>query len=264
MQWSILLEKTLPVVQQAADFIQAQAGKVQDIAIEAKSRNSLVSYVDKTAETMLVEGLKQILPDSGFITEEETVRQQEAEFTWIIDPLDGTTNFLQEIPFYSVSVALQYRDETVLGIVADIEHQAVYSAWKGGGAWRNNRPIRVSARESIAESVIVTGFPYAADDVVPPMIGVFDYFLKNAKGMRRLGSAALDLAYVAGGRLDLYYETTLHAWDVAAGILLVREAGGLVTDFANAHGMLRNGEVIAANPSVHAEAVKVIRRFYNP
>ncbi len=262
MELRSLLEKTLPVVEEAAAFIRSQAGKVTDQEIESKSPNSLVSYVDKTAETLLVEGLRALLPAAGFITEEDTISQSEAAYTWIIDPLDGTTNFLQQIPFYAVSVGLAHRGELILGIVCDIEQHEMFYAWKGGGAWCNGKRIQVATRTNIQDAVVATGFPYASTDVTPGLMDLFEYFLKNAKGMRRLGSAALDLAYVACGRMDIYYEETLHAWDIAGGMVLVREAGGMVSDYERKPNMLENGQVIAANPVLHEAVVRHIQRVF--
>ena len=261
MEYRFLLQEALPVVEEAAAFIRSQAGKVNDEDVEIKARNSLVSYVDKGAEEILVKGLRSILPNAGFITEEETVAQQKFEYTWIIDPLDGTTNFLQNIPFYSVSVGLVHHDELVIGVVIDVEQKETFYASLGGGAWCNGKPITVSERNTIADAVVATGFPYAAKNVTPQMLSVFDYFLKNARGIRRLGSAALDLAYVACGRFDIYYEASLNAWDMAGGILLVQEAGGRVCDLSGEQRMLEAGQVISANAKVYGEASALIRNI---
>jgi myo-inositol-1(or 4)-monophosphatase len=263
MDYTSLLPGVRAAVEKAADFIRLKAGTLHEEDIEIKSRNSLVSFVDKSAEQILVEGLRQLIPEAGFITEVETVSQQQSAFTWIIDPLDGTTNFLQNIPFYSVSVGLQHDDELVLGIVYDVEHREEYYAWKGGGAWCNGERIQVSSRKEIGDAVVATGFPYAAKDVLPQLTAVFDYFLKNGRGIRRLGSAALDLAYVACGRFDIYYETSLHAWDIAGGILLVKEAGGIVTDFHGGSAMLKSGNLISSNAAVHEAAAEAILKIYN-
>ncbi len=262
MDLKSILDQALVVAREASDFIHAQAGHVKEDDIITKSRNSLVSYVDQTAEEMIVKGLRSIIPEAGFITEEGTVTQQSSEYTWIIDPLDGTTNFLQQIPVYAVSIGLTFRDQLVLGIVSDIEQHEMFYAWKGGGAWCNGNPIRVSSRTLIADAVIATGFPYAARDVVPQLTTTFEYFLKNAKGIRRLGSAAIDLAYVACGRFDIYYETTLNPWDIAAGILLVTEAGGTVSDFSRRDRMLENGQVIAGPPQLHGLASAEIQSIF--
>jgi myo-inositol-1(or 4)-monophosphatase len=262
MELKLILDEVLIVTEEAAAFIRSKAGKVTEGDVETKSKNSLVSFVDKTAEEILVRGLGKIIRDSGFITEEETVAQLQSEYTWVIDPLDGTTNFLQQIPVYAVSVGLMHKDELVLGVVSDVERNEVFYAWKGGGAWCNGINIHVSERTHVSDSVVATGFPYASKDVVPQLITVFEFFLKNARGIRRLGSAAIDLAYVACGRFDVYYETTLNAWDIAGGILIVQEAGGIVSDFSGNQNMMKNGQVIAGAPSIHKESADHIRNIY--
>ena len=262
MDFAIVLDEVLKVTAEAADFIRSQAGKVEVGEIEIKSRNSLVSFVDKQAEKILVMGLERIIGEAGFITEEETVTQQKSEYTWIIDPLDGTTNFLQQIPVYAVSIGLMHGDQLILGVVSDVERNETFYAWKGGGAWCNGLPIRVSDRLDIADAVVATGFPYASRDVLPQLTSVFEYFLKNARGMRRLGSAAIDLAYVACGRFDAYYETTLNPWDIAGGIILVEEAGGIVSDFSGKSDMLENGQVIAAPARLHQSVLDNINSIF--
>jgi len=262
MDLKSILDQAMVVTMEAADFIRSQAGKVTADDVITKSRNSLVSYVDKTAEEILVKGLGNIIPGAGFITEEETVTQQKSEYTWILDPLDGTTNFLQQIPVYSVSVGLVHDGRIVLGIVSDVERRETFYAWKGGGAWCNGERISVSGRSDVQDAVVATGFPYASRDVLPQLTAVFDYFLKNARGIRRLGSAAIDLAYVACGRFDVYYETTLNPWDIAGGIIIVEEAGGIVTDFSGQGDMMDNGQVIAGPLQIHAAAAAHIRTIF--
>ena len=251
MDLKTILDEALVISKEAAAFIQSQAGKVSEEDVITKSRNSLVSYVDQQAEKILVTGLSKILPEAGFITEEGTVAQKKSAYTWVIDPLDGTTNFLQQIPVYSVSVGLLHEDEIVMGIVCDVEQNEVFYAWKGGGAWCNGKRIHVSNRTDVRDAVVATGFPYSSRDVLPQLTAVFDFFLKNARGIRRLGSAAIDLAYVACGRFDVYYETTLNPWDIAGGIILVQEAGGVVTDFEGKHRMFDNGQIIAGPKEIH-------------
>jgi len=264
MDFALILDEVLKVTAEAADFIHSQAGKVEAHHIETKSRNSLVSYVDKQAEKILVMGLSRIIGEAGFITEEDTVTQQKSEYTWIIDPLDGTTNFLQQIPVYAVSIGLMYEDQLILGVVSDVERKEAFYAWKGGGAWCNGKQIHVSDRTEVPDAVVATGFPYASRDVLPHLTSVFDYFLKNARGIRRLGSAAIDLAYVACGRFDAYYETTLHPWDIAGGIILIEEAGGVITDFSGKRDMLENGQVIAAPAQLHQSVLNKINSIFNP
>lgn len=262
MDHKLLTEQVIPIVREAGLFIKSQYGKVVAADIETKSRNSLVSYVDKEAERMLVSGLGALIPGSGFITEEATVAQGASEWTWIIDPLDGTTNFLQQIPIYSVSVGLQHGGMLVAGVVYSVEQDEMFWAWKGGGAWLNGQLIRVTGQSDVNAAVVATGFPYASRDLLPKLTAIFEYFLHYAQGIRRLGSAAIDLAYVACGRFDVYYETTLNPWDIAGGILLVEEAGGIVTDFNGGREMLHNGQVIAAAPGIHQAVEEHISRIF--
>lgn len=257
-----ILDDVLKITEEASSFIHSQAGKVRSDEIETKSRNSLVSYVDKQAEEILVKGLGKLIKGSGFITEEDTVAQQKSEYTWVIDPLDGTTNFLQEIPMYSVSVALMHHDQIILGVVRAVEQNETFYAWKDGGAWLNGNRITVSNQSDVQDAVVATGFPYSSRDVLPQLTAVFEYFLKNARGIRRLGSAAIDLAYVACGRFDVYYETTLNPWDIAGGILLVQEAGGIVTDFNGQPDMMKKGHIIAAAPLIHEAVAGHIRSIF--
>lgn len=226
-----LCRETVTIVTETAFFLKAELGKVQSQDIETKALNSLVSYVDKTAEEQLVRKLSALLPNSTFLTEEETVEQSKGEYQWIIDPLDGTTNFLHQVPMFAVSVALHHHDEAVIGVVYEVNRQECFSAWKGGGAYLNGNPIKVSTTKMLEESLIATGFPYYDFKWIDPYLEVFRQLIQNTRGLRRCGAAAVDLAYVACGRFDGFYEYSLSAWDMAAGVLLIKEAGGQVSDF---------------------------------
>ena len=256
-----LCRKCLPVVRKASEFIKGQLGKVAAEDIEAKEKNSLVSYVDKTAEKMLVEGLHKLLPEAEFLTEEATVDQKEGEVRWIIDPLDGTTNFLHSIPHFAVSIALEIKDKLVLGIVEEVNTEEVFYAWKEGGAYLNGQRISVRKNHLISEAIVGTGFPYSVKDSVP-MLAILNYWINNARGIRRKGSAAMDLAYVACGRYDFYYETSINAWDVAGGAVLVKEAGGKVVDLEDNEDFLHAGNIIASNGHLHDEIVKRVSDAY--
>lgn len=252
-----ICELSIPLIKSTGVFIKNELNKVTQAQIETKDRNSLVTYVDKEAEKQLVEGLRVILPDSGFITEEDTIEQETKESTWIIDPLDGTSNYLHRIPHFSVSVGLMVDDQIVVGIVLNAYSGECFYAWKNGGAYLDGAPISVSDTSRVDSSVIATGFPYKIDDVAP-LIRTLGHFMRYARGIRRMGSAALDLAYVACGRFDCYYETTLNAWDVAAGTLIVTEAGGVVSDFDKGQNFLFGRQVIAANKHIHQDVHQVI------
>lgn len=249
-------------VQETAAFIRAETGRVQAGQIEEKFLNGLVSYVDRTAEEMLVERLSRLLPEAAFLTEEETVVQQNAEFQWIIDPLDGTTNFLYSVPHFSVSVGLKAGDDLVLGIVHHVPQDELFYAWEGGGAWCNGQPIRVSERAEMRQALVSTGFPYHNFDRADAWFAALREFMAEGRGARRFGSAALDLAWVAAGRFDVFFEYGLNAWDVAAGAVLVREAGGMATDFSGSGDFIEKREMLACNKAVFEKTLKVIREKF--
>ncbi len=259
-----LCRKSCEVVKKVGLFLKQELGKVSSEAIETKALNSLVSYVDKTAEQQLVKGLGVLVPKATFLTEEETIEQKEGEFQWIIDPLDGTTNFLHQLPFFSISVALQHHQKTVLGIVLEVNRDECFYAWKGGGAFLNDMKIQVSNSKTLGDSLIATGFPYYDYDRVQPYFKTLDFFMSNTRGIRRLGSAALDLVYVACGRFDAFYEYSLNAWDVAGGAFIVQEAGGVVMDFEGGDNYLFGKEVIAVNPNIRDAFFKPINSAFYP
>jgi len=253
----IICEQALPIIKSVGEFIKGQLNQVEKSQIETKKRNSLVSYVDKEAERQLVSALGRILPASGFITEEDTVKQETKAVTWIIDPLDGTSNYLHRIPHFAVSVALMVDQEVVIGVVLNAHTDECFYAYKDGGAYLNGNPISVSKTPDVSDSLIATGFPYLVKDVAP-LIRTLGHFMRYARGIRRFGAAALDLAFVACGRFDCYYETTLNSWDVAAGALIVKEAGGDVSDFQGGEDYIFGRQVIASNGIIHQDIQKVI------
>ena len=250
------------IVQQAGVFIKENLGKVDAEQIEEKDRNSLVSYVDQEAEKFLVNNLGQLLPEAGFLTEEETVAQEKKTYRWIIDPLDGTTNFLHQLPFFSVSVALQKDDELLIGIVYEVNRSECFYAYKNGGAFLNGKAISVRTKIDLSNSIIATGFPYYDFTNTDKYLAILKQVILKSRGVRRFGSAALDLAYVSCGRFDSFYEITLNAWDVAAGIVLVREAGGLVNDFKGGEDYLFGAEIVASAPDIHHTILDIIREEY--
>lgn len=245
-----------------AQFIRSEFGKVQKTDIVQKEKNSLVSYVDIQAEKKIVSFLSAILPEAGFVTEEGTIQNnhESKQYKWIIDPLDGTTNFLKGIPIFSISIALQSHDKIILGIVYDVMRDECFHATSGGGSFCNDQPIKISEVMAFDESVIATGFPYHRHTMID-LSQLFAKFLSEVRGVRRMGSAAIDLAYTACGRLDGYYETSLNPWDIAAGILLIEEAGGIVTNFKNEPHRIYDHHIVAANKQIHKEMLDVIERY---
>ena len=244
-----------------AAFIRTERENFDNTRIEQKEKfNNLVSYVDKESEKKLVSKLLQILPKAGFITEEGTVEQSQSnDYNWIIDPLDGTTNFLHGLPVYAISVGLAYRQEVILGIVHDVVHNDSYHAVQEGNAYCNDKTIRVTPAKTLSETLLATGFPYFQFDKTEAYLDIIKTFLDKTHGIRRLGSAAMDLAYVASGKLDGFFEYNLNAWDVAAGSFIVKQAGGKVTDFKGGNNFLFGGELCASNTNIHPEMLQVIR-----
>lgn len=258
-----IFKETEKLVERSADFIQNQLGNVKNQQIETKSLNSLVSYVDKKAEEMLVEGCMKILPEAGFITEEETIEKSaDKEWLWIIDPLDGTTNFLHSLPFFSISVALQHRGKTVMGLVCEVNRRELFYAIKNEGAFLNGKKISCSSTEKLTDSLLATGFPYYDFGRREAYLKLLGELMPKSRGIRRLGSAALDLAYTACGRFDGFFEYSLAPWDVAAGAFIVEEAGGIVTDFTGGDNYLYGKEIIATNGGINKEMSELLMSHF--
>jgi len=249
------------VVRQTAIFILKESERFDINRTETKGLHDFVSYVDKGSEKMLVDKLGIILPEAGFITEEGTSAKKGLKYCWIIDPLDGTTNFLHGIHPYAISVALMEYDEIVAGVVYEVGGNEIFFAWKGGGAWLNNQPVCVSPASLLSDSLIATGFPYNDFTRLENFMDSLTHFCTTTHGIRRLGSASIDLAYVACGRYEAFYEYGLNPWDVAAGILLVREAGGRVSDFSGNEKNISGDEIIAANSLVFPEFLQNVSKF---
>ncbi len=240
-------------------FISDERKTIKPSDIETKGSSDFVSYVDKTSEKYFVEGLKNIFPAAGFISEEDSSLIKNERYNWIIDPLDGTTNYLQGVPCFATSVALTEYGKPLLGVVYEINMKECFYAWKNGGAWMNEERIHVSNKTSLKQSLIATGFPYEAQSWHEQYINLFSDVQRSSIGMRRPGSAATDIAYVACGRFDGYYEKGIKAWDVAAGAILVLEAGGIVSDFTGKEDYIFGREFICGNKPVHQELLLKIK-----
>ncbi len=251
MNLAQITDNIIETAQKAANFIRSEREKFSISDILTKGKNDFVSYVDKTSEQIIVENLKKILPNSGFLTEEGTESLSEKQLIWIIDPLDGTTNFIHGLEPHAVSIALRDGNTLVAGVVLEIGKNELFSTFKDGGAFLNGRPIHVSNIAQVDNGLFATGFPYYDYTRLPQFMETLAFFMNNSHGLRRLGSAATDLAYVAAGRFEGFYEYGLHAWDTAAGALLVCEAGGKVCDFSGQEDKwLFSGEIIASNQAV--------------
>lgn len=261
MNLSQIQQEVIGITTEVGAFIQRECENFDRSKIEEKgSFNNLVSYVDKEAERRLVSVLEKLVPSAGFVTEEGTVAQrQSAEYNWIIDPLDGTTNFLHGLPVYAISIALVKKQKPVLGIVYEVAHKECFHSIEGGAAYCNDQVIKTSRIQSLSESLLATGFPYYHFDKRDVYLEIIKTYLEKTHGIRRLGSAAIDLAYVACGRLDGFFEYSLNAWDVAAGTFIVQQAGGVVTDFSGGTNFMFGGELCCATRAIHTEMLAVIK-----
>ena len=243
-------------------FIAEQREKfnLEDVVVKGKA--DFVSYVDKQAEVQIVNSLRKLLPDSGFIAEEGTAKSADEKYKWIIDPLDGTTNFIHGLPPFAVSIALMDDQELVIGVVYEITQDECFYAWKGSKAYLNGNEIKVSTAATTNNALIATGFPYSAFDKLECYVASMRHFMVNSHGLRRFGSAATDLAYVAAGRFEAFYEHGLKPWDVAAGTIILRQAGGKVSDFNGGDKFLFNGEMVASNGAYFDEFYDIVHKYF--
>lgn len=259
----VICSSARSVVKEAVRFLLKERANFDPDAIEYKGFNDLVSYVDKGSERLLVNGLQELIPGAGFITEENTLTINDRPWQWIIDPLDGTTNFIHGVPCFCVSVGLTFNGRLMLGIVHEANLDECFYGWDGGGVYLNDTKACVSSTPDLSHSLLATGFPYYDFGRMDAYMTVFNYAMKHTRGLRRLGSAAVDLAYVACGRFDGFYEYGLRPWDVAGGAFLVQEAGGLVSDFSGGGDFIYGNEIIACNRLIHPAFLKVVSKEFN-
>lgn len=257
-----MLNMAIRAARAAGDLIVRYVDRVDSLKITPKGRNDFVSEVDRQAEREIVNILQKAYPSHGFLGEEGgrqgTVRD---DFVWVIDPLDGTTNFLHGFPQFAVSIALMHRGHMECGVVYDPLRQELFTAKRGGGAMLNNRRVRVTKQNTLKGALLGTGIPFKDQRHVEAYLHMLRELIKDTAGVRRAGSAALDLAYVACGRLDGFWEIGLKKWDMAAGILLILEAGGIVTDFEGGDKYLETGNLLTASPRLHAIMAEIIRPY---
>lgn len=258
MDLSNLCVQVKNLAAQTGYFILNEQKRFSSEAIQSKGVHNYVTYVDTSSEEKLVAGLRILLPEAGIIAEEGTTQLKGERFNWIIDPLDGTTNFIHGLPPYAISIGLADNNEIILGVVYEITSGDCYYAWKDSPAFLNGREIRVSSTDKVSQSLIVTGFPYTNFENIEPFMNTMTYFMKNSHGIRRLGSAAIDMAYLACGRFEAFYEYGLQSWDVAAAGLIVRQAGGIVCDFHGGDNWLFGKEIVATNHAIHDEFQDII------
>jgi myo-inositol-1(or 4)-monophosphatase len=252
-----MLTIAVKAARRAGNLIHRAADNLDHLTVTKKSHADYVSEVDRAAEQAIIDTLLGAYPNHAILAEESGT-QGASEFVWIIDPLDGTTNFLHGVPQYAVSIALQHKGVLSQAVIYDPTRNDLYTASRGRGAFLNDRRLRVSKRRELADSLIGTGFPYTRFEHMDAYMAIFKDVMQKTAGLRRPGAASLDLAWTAAGRYDGFFETGLKPWDIAAGALLIQEAGGLVGDLQGKDGYLTNGHICAGNPDIQPQLLQVI------
>jgi len=259
-----MINTAVKAARRAAAIINRASFDVDQLKVTAKNQNDFVTEVDQAAERAIIDVLKQAYPDHAILAEESGASanlHDDNENVWIIDPLDGTTNFIHGFPQYCVSIALQHRGQITQAVIYDPTRNELFTASKGAGAFLNDKRIRVGKRDRLADGLIGTGFPYSDLSGLNQYVNMFKLMTERCAGLRRPGSAALDLAYVAAGRLDGFFEKNLKPWDMAAGTLLITEAGGIVANFAGESDYLYKGDVIAGSPKIFSQMLNTLSEF---
>lgn len=245
----------------AGQILTENLTKSSQRQISTKAAFDFVTEVDLASEKAIIEQIKSVFPTHNIFAEEQGAEQQSSEFLWIIDPLDGTTNYIHEFPFYSISIALKKGKEIIYGLIYDPIRQEIFDAFKEKGSFLNGKQIFTSPQASFQKALFATGFPFRDKTKIDIYLQSFAAIFRKAAGVRRAGAAAIDLAYTACGRVDGFWEIGLNAWDIAAGVLIVQEAGGIVTDFRGGQNYLNSGNVVAANAALHPELLESCHRI---
>jgi myo-inositol-1(or 4)-monophosphatase len=254
-----MLTVAIEAAREAGKFLRQNLGRVRSIELKEGQEKNLVTEIDRGSEALILELIGKHYPQHEILAEESgRSKGRTSEYRWIVDPLDGTTNFTHGFPVFCVSIGLEWKGELLLGVIYDPNFDELFTAEKGRGAFLNGKRLRVSQRQSLIESMLVTGFPYNITENPGNAVELFVKFLMEAQAVRRMGSAAIDLAYVAAGRYEGFWEVALNPWDMAAGVLLVREAGGTITNFAGTPVSIYEKEVLATNGLVHQKMIDVL------
>lgn len=256
------LDRAVKAVQMAGHVVLGNLGQISKQDIDQKQASDFVTRVDRESEEIIIGTLRNAFPDHHFLAEESSKEAATDAYRWIIDPLDGTTNYIHQYPIFSLSIALEYRGEIILGVVYDPLRKELFTAEKGKGTFLNKRPVRISPIQSLKDALVTTGFPFRRKEFIDVYLRLFKAVFQKTSDLRRAGSAALDLSYLACGRCEGFFEIGLSTWDVAAGHILIREAGGIVTDFGGGHEHVKTGNVVAGNPAVHGQLLKEVKRVF--
>ena len=259
-----MIKTAIEAAKEAGRFLKQHVGKVRDIQRKSGQEKNLVTEIDKRSEEIIIGIIKQHYPTHDILAEESgTERGTKSEYKWIIDPLDGTTNFTHALPVFCVSIGIEWKGQIIAGVIYDPNFDELFTAEKGNGALLNGKRIKVSQTGSLNQSLLVTGFPYNITENPDHAIEHFYNFLMKAQAVRRMGSAAIDMAYVAAGRYDGFWEVALHPWDMAAGALLIEEAGGKLTNFSGSTFDLYQKQIVTSNGKIHNEMLEVLAAIKN-
>jgi myo-inositol-1(or 4)-monophosphatase len=265
-----ICKEVIELTHEAGKFIMQERDKFSQSDIQKKGFNDLVTYVDKNSEKILIAGLQKILPGSGILAEESgEIGPSKSPpggrldgYTWVIDPIDGTTNFIHRLPCFAISIGLHLGNYPIIGVVNELNQQECFSAIKGEGARLNGKPIHVSEQTNMEDALIATGFPYNDFKQQDKYMGLFKELMQCTQGIRRIGSASVDMCYVACGRFEVFYEYGLKPWDVSAGTIIVEEAGGRVSDFWNGDTHIFERSIIASNKKLHKDFSDVLGKYF--
>lgn len=256
------LEVAREAALQAGVVLKEYFGKLDTSMINEKSKHDFVTDVDKHSENIIKDHIRRHYCDHAILAEESSVEKSTSPYLWIIDPLDGTLNYIHGLPGFAISIALQIQGDLTVGLIYEPLREHIYSAIKDNGAFKNDKRICVSSSRNLGTALIATGFPFRIKDIIDPYLKVFKDLFMQATGIRRCGSACLDLAYTAEGIFGGFFEYGLSPWDIAAGVLLVTEAGGIVTDFKGSEEYMKTGNIIAGTKGVHHEMLQIIRQTF--
>ena len=259
-----MLTVAIEAAKEAGKFLKYNIGRVKNVEVKKGEQRNLVSEIDKISEEKIISIIKRHYPQHAILAEESGGSDTASEYKWIIDPLDGTTNFLHGLPIYCVTIAVERKGEVIAGVIYDPNLDELFTSEKGSGAYLNGKRMAVSQATDLIQSLLVTGFPYDIAKNPDHAVEHFVNFLVEAGAVRRLGSAALDLAYTAAGRFDGFWEVNLNPWDMAAGMLFIGEAGGKVTDFLGAPSSIYKKQVLASNGRIHQAMLQVLAKVDNP
>ena len=256
------LDVAISAARKAGIILQSSYGRLHDSQIETKERFDFVTDVDRESESSIVSDISAHFPDHSILAEEAASVSKKNPYRWIIDPLDGTNNYVHSFPCFSISIALEYHSDLILGVIYDPLRDELFHAEKGAGAFLNGESVSVSDERDLSRCLFATGFPFKNKDLLQPYLDTFTAVFQRVSGIRRAGSAALDMAYVACGRVDCFWEIKLSTWDIAAGTLILKEAGGKLSDVAGGNNYLSSGNVVATNGHIHDDVLKITKRTF--